>query len=150
MLSSMNEVRLDISSECQPDIVSSMTDLGEIGPFDAVYSSHSLEHLYPHEVPVALREFRRVLADGGQAIIIVPDLEDVKPTEEPLYETSIGPVCGLDLIYGMARLIPEQPYMAHHCGFTQETLGDALSAAGFARVDVKRVTGFALAAVATK
>ena len=26
------------------------------GEFDAVYSSHNVEHLYPHEVPLALRE----------------------------------------------------------------------------------------------
>ncbi len=37
------------------------------GSFDVVYSSHNLEHLYTLEVPVALREMRRQLRDGGQA-----------------------------------------------------------------------------------
>lgn len=149
-LEEFDETRLDISPACRPDIVASMTSLGSIGPFEAVYSSHSLEHLYPHEVPVALREFRRVLTDGGKAVIIVPDLEDVRPTEEPLYETSAGPVCGLDLIYGMSRLIPNDRHMAHHSGFTKETLGDALAAASFSHVEISRVANFSLMAVAIK
>jgi predicted SAM-dependent methyltransferase len=31
---------------------------------DAIFSSHNIEHLYPHEVPVALAEFIRVLKPG--------------------------------------------------------------------------------------
>jgi SAM-dependent methyltransferase len=60
-----DEVRLDIDRRCNPDIVANITSLGDIGPFDALYSSHCLEHLYPHQVPVALAEFLRVLKPGG-------------------------------------------------------------------------------------
>ena len=27
---------------------------------DAIYSSHNIEHIFPHEVPIAFREFHRV------------------------------------------------------------------------------------------
>lgn len=124
--------------------------MGDIGPFDALYSSHSLEHLFPHDVPVAAREFYRVLRDGGVAVIIVPDLEGVSPTDEPLYDSPAGSVCGLDMFYGMARLIVGNPYMAHHCGFVADTLKDVLVKAGFASVKTHRLSHHTLMAVAHK
>lgn len=120
-------VRVDVDPAMQPDVVASMTDLGPIGPFDAVYCSHALEHLYPHEVPIALAEFYRVLRPNGVAWVLVPDLQDVKPTADDLGNG----VSGLHLFYGDPRCIPTQPYMAHHCGFVESTLFDAMTAAGF-------------------
>lgn len=146
----MDEVRLDISPDCNPDIVANMTEMGEIGPFDVVYSSHSLEHLFPHEVPVAAREFHRVLKDGGVAFIVVPDLQDVRPTEEPLFISPAGSVCGLDMFYGMGSLIAEHPHMAHHSGFVADTLKAVFVNAGFARVQTTRLNHYNLLAVAHK
>jgi hypothetical protein len=144
------EVRLDIDDRHKPDIVANMKDLGDIGPFNAVFSCHSLEHLYPHEVPKALGEFHRVLTDGGYAVVIVPDLEGVQATEETLFQAFSGPITGLDLMYGARNLIENCPHMAHHCGFTQNTLYDVLTAAGFSRVSVKRQECYNLIAVAVK
>lgn len=121
--------RLDIDPSVEPDIVASLTDMGAIGPFDVVYCSHALEHLYPHEVHRALVEFYRVLAPGGRAVIVVPDLEGVPATDDVL-PGSTG-LCGLHLYYGDPREIPSNPHMAHHCGFVAETLRAALKAAGF-------------------
>lgn len=78
----IEEVRLDVDPDTKPDIVASILNLGDIGPFHVVYASHVIEHLYPHEVPIALREFRRVLAEDGFALIFVPDLEGLKVTRE--------------------------------------------------------------------
>jgi ubiquinone/menaquinone biosynthesis C-methylase UbiE len=144
------EVRLDIDPDTKPDIVASMTDMGEIGPFDAVYSSHALEHLYPHDVPVALAEFLRVLRGGGMALVIVPDLEDVRPTEEVLYETPAGPVAALDLYYGYRPWLRTCPYMAHHTGFISATLEKALAAVGFQNVRTQRLSGWNLMGVGLK
>jgi len=149
-LDDYDEVRLDIDPTHKPHIVASMLDLGDIGPYDTVFSSHSLEHVYPHEVPIALEGFHRVLNDGGTAIIVVPDLEDIRPTEDVVYESAAGPVTGLDMYYGMARLIAENPYMAHKCGFTQTTLTKVLQDAGFSTVHVQRVNGHNLLGVAVK
>lgn len=146
----LEEVRLDISPEFNPDIVANMIDMGEIGPFDVVYSSHSLEHLFPHEVPQAAGEFHRVLKEGGLAVVVVPDLEDVRPTTDPLFESEAGPVCGLDLYYGHGRMIPDHPYMAHHSGFVTETLRDVLENAGFTRVETRRLGCHNLLALAYK
>lgn len=145
-----SEVRLDIDARHNPDITASMVDMGDIGPFNAVLSAHSLEHLYPHEVQKALGEFRRVLADGGYAVIFVPDLEDVRATDDMLYESAAGPVTGLDMIYGMRSLLQEYPHMAHHTGFTAGTLKAELTAAGFSSVTVERRPNYELLAIAVK
>lgn len=124
-------VRLDIDERTKPDVIGSMTNLGEIGQFDIVYCCHALEHLYPHEVNIALTEFKRVLNPGGKAIIVVPDLEDVRPDNTILNREDKAPITGLHLFYGDHALIPEFPFMAHHCGFIAETLKYALEQAGF-------------------
>lgn len=144
------EVRLDIDEGCNPDIVASMVDLGEIGSFAAVYSCHSLEHLHPHDVAKALLEFKRVLEDGGYALIIVPDLENVRPTHEVVYQSEAGPITGHDMYYGCARMSIDKPYMRHQCGFVAQTLKDALQAAGFSRCETKTVNGWNLMGLAVK
>lgn len=49
------EMRLDIDPSVQPDVVASMTDMTAVADqsVDAIFSSHNLEHLYPHEAPIA-------------------------------------------------------------------------------------------------
>lgn len=141
---------LDVEPRSNPDIVADMTDMGEIGPFDVVYCCHALEHLYPHQVNLALREFRRVLKPGGIAIVMVPDLEDVRPTNEVLDYPEAGPITGLHLYYGDAALIPEFPFMAHHCGFVAETMKYALKSAGFDAVVTERANQFNLIGIGFK
>jgi SAM-dependent methyltransferase len=143
------ETRLDIDRSCNPDIVASMTDMGDIGPFEIVYCSHALEHLYPHEVPIALAEFHRVLMPGGAALIMVPDLEDVRPDERMLYLSPEGPVTGMDLIYGLRWTIEQSVFWAHHTGFTAATLQAALEKV-FPDVKVKREDLFNLFGVGVK
>lgn len=135
----VDEVRLDIDPQMKPDVLASIVDLGDVGEFDAVYCSHALEHLYPHDVPKALGEFLRVLRPGGYVLLFVPDLEDVKPDETVLYVSPAGPITGLDLFYGMAGLVATMPYMAHHCGFTSETMRRVLETAGYVDVSTKRL-----------
>jgi SAM-dependent methyltransferase len=135
----LTETRLDIDPGCKPDVVASMLDMGEIGTFDVLYCSHALEHLYPHEVPVALAEFRRVLKPDGAVLIFVPDLEGISATEEAVYESPCGPITGLDMIYGKISYLADAPHMAHHTGFVRTTLVKTLEAAGFRGVTVLQI-----------
>lgn len=153
------EVRLDIDPTCAPDIVGSMTDMAtvETGSFAAVFSSHNLEHLYPHEVPRALREFCRVLATDGFALLTMPDLQSVAvlvaqdKLEDIAYESPGGPIAPLDMLYGhRPSLARGNLFMAHRTGFTAKTLTKALFAAGFAQVAVRRDGQFGLWAIAYK
>ena len=159
--SEWNELRLDIDENANPDIVGTMLDMSGVADssVDAIFSSHNIEHLYPHEVPLALREFLRVLKDDGFLVVTCPDLQSVcaliadDKLTEPAYTSPAGPIAPLDILYGhrpaMAR---GNLYMAHRCGFTQRVLAGTLQASGFASVAGMRRDGpyFDLYALATK
>ncbi len=144
------EIRLDISPEFSPDIVANMLDLGDIGEFDAVYCSHSLEHLAISDVEKALKEFKRVLKVGGCAFIFVPDLEGILPTQEVLFVSEGGPITGLDLIYGYSKYTEKDTYMRHLSGFTRDTLDNQIDKAGFSKSLVQRMPCYNLMGVGVK
>jgi SAM-dependent methyltransferase len=132
------ETRLDLNPAVKPDIVADMTELGDIGPYSAIWCSHALEHLTPAEGHKALCEFRRVLNDGGYAIILVPNIEGILPTDDVLYVSDVGPINGHDLIYGYSGFIEAGiPHYLHKTGFIRRTLRAALERAGFRDVRVE-------------
>lgn len=139
------EVRLDIDPNVKPDIIASMTDMKvvESGAVDAVWSSHNLEHLFAHEVPVCLAEFYRVLKPGGYALITLPDMLEIAKLiaedklEEPTYVSAAGPIAPIDMVFGFRpALASGHVFMAHRTAFTAKTLHRALMMAKFAPVRV--------------
>lgn len=135
-----NELRFDIDASVAPDLIGTMTDMSAVASesVDAVFSSHNIEHLYPHEVSVALAEFLRVLTPNGFTVITCPDLQAVcalvadDKLTEPAYTSPAGPISPLDILYGhRPAMALGNLYMAHHCGFTQKVLAGTLQAAGF-------------------
>lgn len=153
------ELRLDIDPAVRPDLIASITDMAvvEDSAVDAVWSAHNLEHLYPHEVPVALAEFYRVLKSDGFLLLTLPDLQQVAELvaqdrlSEPAYLSPAGPISPLDMLYGHgAALAAGNAFMGHRGGFTARTLEAVLRTAGFATVSVVRDGGFALWATATR
>ena len=155
-----NELRFDIDQSVQPDIVGTMLNMSEVasGSVDAVYSSHNIEHLYPHEVVVALKEFKRVLNDDGYLIITCPDLQSVCQlvVEDKLtdvaYESPLGPISAIDILFGLRSSMEKgNLYMAHRGGFTLSSLLAALRESGLQScAGIRRPTCFDLWAVATK
>lgn len=134
------EIRLDIDSSVSPDVIGTMTDMSAVATesVDAVFSSHNIEHLYPHEVPIALSEFYRVLKPEGFAVITCPDLQSVcaliaeDKLTEPAYVSPAGPIAPLDILYGhRVAMSGGNLYMAHRCGFTRKVLEATLQASGF-------------------
>ncbi|MDR2825616.1 MAG: methyltransferase domain-containing protein [Deltaproteobacteria bacterium] len=153
------EIRLDINPAVQPDIVASMTNMENVrdSEFEALYSSHNLEHLYPHEVPQALKEFYRVLRQPGFVIITLPDLQQVAECiakgkeEEAVLMTNKGPITPLDILYGFRPFLASgNLFMAHNFAFTAATLKKALLDANFSNINVERDGNFNLWAVASK
>jgi hypothetical protein len=147
------ERRLDIDASVQPDLVGTMTDMGAVADasVDAVFSSHNIEHLYPHEVPLALQEFRRVLKPDGFVLITCPDLQSVcrlvaeNKLTEPAYHSGMGPIAALDILYGhRASMQQGNLFMAHRCGFTSKVLAGTLQAAGFSAAVKSRPQNFDL------
>lgn len=152
------ELRLDIDPSVRPDIVCSMIDMSPVATdsIDAIWSSHNLEHLHRHEVPVALSEFLRVLRPGGQLLLTLPDLQKIAELvaadglEDSAYRSPSGPISPLDMIYGHTASVAQgNLHMAHKTGFTSRTLHQLLAAAGFSGVAMSR-EGFALWARAYK
>lgn len=153
------EIRLDIDPAVRPDIVSSITDMRPVASdsIDAVWSSHNLEHIHRHEVPLALGEFLRVLKPGGRLLITLPDLRQIAELivadrlEDEAYMSPSGPVTALDMLFGHTpSLAKGYAFMAHKTGFTLRSLGALLHAAGFADVRLQRGSAFDLWASATK
>lgn len=142
-----SEVRVDIDIGARPDVVADVTDLSAFGDgcVDAVWSSHNLEHLHDHQVPLALREFLRVLRGDGLLLLTMPDLQSVAgmiaagQCEDVAYEAPAGPITPLDMIYGHRPSIAAgNVYMMHRTGFTRTRLERLLAEAGFARNHVFR------------
>jgi hypothetical protein len=153
------ELRLDIDPRVSPDYVGTMTNMAAVTDdlVDAIYSSHNIEHLYPHEVEIALAEFRRVLKKDGYIIITCPDIQEVAKLVaedkllEPAYTSPAGPISPLDILYGFRPAIAKgNTYMAHRCGFTETVLRGALTACGFESVaTMRRPAAFDLWAIAS-
>ncbi len=153
------EIRLDLDPAVQPDIVCSITEMSPVAAdsVDAIWSSHNLEHLQRHEVPLALAEFIRVLKPGGFALLTLPDLRQVARLvvedrlEDQAYTSLSGPITALDMIFGhSASLAQGNPFMAHRTGFTARTLQRLLIQAGFVEVTLRQGTSFDLWATAHK
>ena len=129
------EIRLDIDPSVNPDIIASITDLAEIAPssVDAVFSSHNIEHLYPHEASVA-------------AYMKGNSLDSVA------YMSGMGPITPLDIFYGHnASIRHGNVYMAHRTAFTKDTLQKALMNSGFrTALTLAKPAQFEIWAIASK
>lgn len=104
----------------RPDIVASILQLPfEDGSAERVYCGHVLEHLdYEQELPTALAEVRRVLADDGELMVVGPDIERARAS----YPEAIP-----DIENGAGRW----PGDAHLWIPTEATTLDVLTEAGF-------------------
>lgn len=154
------EIRLDADESVAPDVSGSMTAMPDVpsGTMDAIFSSHSIEHLYWHDVPKALAEFLRVLDDDGFLVVTCPDLQAAARmiAEDRLFDTAYqsaaGPITPFDIVFSYRPFVEQNPqWMAHHCGFTLSSLTSTLRSAGFATVEAcRREGGFDLWVLASK
>lgn len=141
------EIRVDIDPAVLPDYVCSITAINPIESesIDAVWSSHNLEHIHRHEVPLALAEFLRVLKPGGLLLLTLPDLQKAAEfvardrLEHEVYRSPAGPITPLDMIFGhTASLARGHNFMAHKTGFTVQTLHRLLTDAGFVDLELSQ------------
>jgi SAM-dependent methyltransferase len=154
------ELRLDIDKNFNPDIVGTLTDMSlvETDSIDAIYSSHKIERVFPHEVPIIFKEFYRVLKEDGIVVITCPDLQGISELVaqdklyDKLYDSALGPITPMDILYGhIASVENGNEYIAHKCGFTYSVLNSLFFKAGFnARYGGRRPEGYDLFLVAFK
>ena len=141
------QLRVDVDESVEPDIIADLTDLSAIADesADAVWASHCVEHLYDHQVKVALGEFRRILRDDGFVCIIVPDLQSIAEfvaadrLHDPIYQSAAGPVTPHDVLFGFGPALARgHTSMAHHCGFTPSALQRSFQGVPFGEVMLRR------------
>ncbi len=141
------QIRVDLDPNVKPDVLADIVDLSALpaGSVDAVWCSHCVEHLFAHQVPLALAEFRRVLRSDGFACVIVPDLQQISHwiaedrLHEAIYRSQAGPVTAHDMVWGFGPAIASgNTGMAHRCGFTPTLLLEYLKEAGFGEIVLRR------------
>jgi SAM-dependent methyltransferase len=159
MFDRWRQLRVDVDPEVDPDVLADITDLAAIpsGFADAVWTAHCVEHLYLHQVPQALAEFRRILKDDGFLCLVVPDLQTIAKyivedkLDEVIYESPAGSVTGHDVLFGFGPAVAlGHVTMAHRCGFAPTSLLKRLQEAGFPEIVLRRRPSLELAAVALK
>ena len=148
------ELRIDIDPRNEADFLGSVCDMHSViedGSFDAVWSSHCIEHLHDHEVLPTLREFRRILRDDGFVVISCPNMDAIAKSlvsediESVAYLSPAGPIRLLDMIFGHSPSIEAgRVYMAHRTGFTADRLGRLAARAGFTEARVLEGENFDL------
>lgn len=159
--SEWKEVRFDIEPVVKPDIIGSMLDMGMIkdNSYDALYSSHNIEHVYFYQVNQVLKEFYRVINEDGYALITCPDLQQVSKFVadgkllEEVYSSGLGPITPMDILFGFGQSLEAgSHFMAHKCGFTGAVLRDCLLEAGFQTIIVlkREAPNFDIFAFASK
>ena len=154
------EIRFDIDEDVNPDIVGTLTDMSlvETASVDAVYSAYNIDHIYAHEVPIALGEFFRVLTDDGFVVIKCPDLQSVAEAIaqdkllDTLYVSPIGPISAIDIMYGNRQEISDgNTFMEKKVGFTYSVLNGSFAEVGFkTRYGGRSQNAFELTLVAFK
>lgn len=118
----------------KPDVI---CDLHKLEPFpdnyaDEILSVHVVEHFWQWEVVDILKEWTRVLKPGGKMIIECPNL--ISAAQEFLKNPDIAAVGGQQgqrsmwVFYGDPAW--KDPYMIHRWGYTPNSLGYVMNAAG--------------------
>jgi len=134
---------LDIDPDTKPDILMNACNLHELEAeqYDAVYSSHSLEHFYEYQAKKLLKDMYNVLKPDGFAEIWVPDLfaaishvvKEGLGFNDTLIISKKGPISLHDMMYGFGEKLEEQKtdYYAHKAGYSREKLIAFCNEAGF-------------------
>ena len=141
-----DELRLDCDQRTKPHICNNILDMHGVsdGCVDAVYSCHTLEHLYTSAVIYALKEFWRVLKPGGFVSLFLPDFEKVAKiildgnVDRVLYKSSGGPIRPVDIVFGYEGAIKDAPLMMHKTLITVDLITQRLKKAKFEKIDITR------------
>lgn len=142
--------RLDFDLSTEPDIFLDARELATwpgvwagsqwVGPdvMDGAALSHVLEHFTESEGETVLSGVFRVLRKGGKVVVAVPNLwlaAELLVGSHPnaiVYRTPVGwPIRPVDMLYGWQKVTDGHPLMCHKWGYTVDTLGAAVEAAGF-------------------
>lgn len=98
------------------------------GMFDQVYTSHTLEHFPREQTPNILREWLRVLRQGGCLTLSVPDFDSIVAIYQHAHR-NIGAI--LPPLFGGQ----DYPFNFHYTAFNEMSLSGLLYEIGFSEVN---------------
>lgn len=138
-------IRIDADENAKPDAVDDIVTLKTIqdNTVDAVFLSHTLEHVEWSDMWRAVSTFKRVLKPFGQLVLIVPDLQSAAEFVAKdqmfatVYVSAAGPITAYDMFYGFRGMTAGNQFMQHKGGFTKSSLEAILMDSGF--MDVKTI-----------
>lgn len=133
-------VNVDVNPQFEPDLVADAHALPALDDrsCEVIESCHLFEHLTFTQARGALREWRRLLAPGGELRLELPNLERCIA----LIGTEMdGRDLGMISLFGYPPEVDEQgPPQLHKWGWTPTTLTAELRAAGFDDVREEPIT----------
>ena len=105
-----------ILTKASPDITGDVLDLDmiESNSFDAIFSSHNIEHVYAYQVPLMLKGFLRVLNPNGYFVVTCPNLQAVAKLvardqlTDVAYVSPAGPITPQDVIFGHSASLEKE------------------------------------------
>lgn len=124
-------INVDVDPNARADLFLDAADLAPLpdGSMEEVRSYHLFEHFTREQARRALREWRRVLAPGGELRIECPDLA-VCAQELGRHFDPAGEDLALTGLFGPPERAAD-PAQRHNWGYTRESLARELVAAGF-------------------
>ena len=133
-------VNVDVNARFSPDLVAAADSLPMLpdGSCSVIEACHLFEHLTLTQARAALREWRRLLAPGGELQLELPNLSRCV---ELIGTDMDGHDLGMISLFGYPPEVDEQgePQL-HKWGWTPETLSAELRRAGFDTVEEAPIT----------
>ena len=133
LFTNWKELTVDVKV-AEPDIIDDIVTLENVPDesADAFWACHVVEHVYFHKLPEMFKNMVRILKKDGFGIIRVPDIGSIAHMIEndlftPVYDSSVGPICPIDILYSSRVLVERygEP-MAHKTGFTLKSMNEIL------------------------
>ena len=146
-LDAWEEVRIDMDAAAAPDLHSALHHIPQISDnsVDGVWINHILQRLTFPEAAAVLIEAVRMLKEGGELLISVPDMQLAAnylaraEGEAEMFRAPVGPVTAVDMMYGYQRAIEAgDTSRIHKSGYNAESLGYFVRHAGVCNLHVQR------------
>ena len=119
-------INIDLSETSATDLVCNIKKLPfEDNSVKLIETYHVIEHMPRHDLPIALKEWHRVLGSGGKLIIEFPDFD------ETARQYLAGNESRIDNIFGLQRFLGD----AHMFGYNFKRLKELLEESGFVKTE---------------